>query len=47
MVRWEAFYRALTTEYSLSRKPVLLGMSRGGLYVYNWAAKHPEAVGLI
>lgn len=47
MQRWEKFYQALTGEYGLSKKPVLLGMSRGGLYVYNWAAKHPETVGLI
>jgi pimeloyl-ACP methyl ester carboxylesterase len=47
MRRWEAFYRQLTREHRLSRKPVLLGMSRGGLYVYSWAAAHPETVGFI
>jgi pimeloyl-ACP methyl ester carboxylesterase len=47
MKRWEALYDDLTTKHGLSKKPVLLGMSRGGLYVYNWAALHPDKVGLI
>jgi len=47
MRRWEVLYDLLTTHYGLSRRPVLLGMSRGGLYVYNWAALHPDRVGLI
>lgn len=28
-----------------SGKPVLLGRSRGGLMLYNWAVEHPESVG--
>src|SRR5689334_10145327 len=40
--RWEGFYRRLTREHRLARRPVLLGMSRGGLYVYRWAAEHPD-----
>ena len=47
MKKWETFYDLLTTKYELSKKPVLYGMSRGGLYVYNWAALHPDRVGLI
>jgi pimeloyl-ACP methyl ester carboxylesterase len=47
MRRWSELYHLLTTRYGFSRRPVLLGMSRGGLYVYNWAAAHPETVGLI
>lgn len=47
MKKWETFYDLLTTKYGLSKKPVLYGMSRGGLYVYNWAALHPDKVGLI
>lgn len=47
MKRWETLYDLLTTTHGLSRKPVLLGMSRGGLYVYNWAALHPDKVGAI
>ena len=44
---WEGFYAQLTTQHGLSAKPVLYGMSRGGMYVYNWAAAHPDKVGLI
>ncbi len=47
MGHWEAFYRLLTGPHGLDRRPVLLGMSRGGLYAYRWAATHPAAVGLI
>jgi len=47
MRRWAELYDLLTTRYEFSRRPVLLGMSRGGLYVYNWAAAHPERTGLI
>lgn len=32
-------------EQGYSTKPVLLGRSRGGLMLYNWAIEHPESVG--
>jgi pimeloyl-ACP methyl ester carboxylesterase len=47
MGHWAVFYDMLTSKHGFSKKPVLLGMSRGGLYVYNWAAAHPDQVGLI
>ncbi len=47
MKKWESLYDLLTTRHGLSKKPVMLGMSRGGLYVYNWAAMHPDRVGMI
>jgi pimeloyl-ACP methyl ester carboxylesterase len=47
MRHWAAFYSQLTLQNGLSKRPVLLGMSRGGLYVYRWAAENPDAVGLI
>jgi pimeloyl-ACP methyl ester carboxylesterase len=47
MDHWAVFYKLLTEQHALSKKPVLLGMSRGGLYVYRWAAAHPDEVGLI
>lgn len=34
-------FLALTTEEGLSKKPVLEGFSRGGLFAFNWAAAHP------
>jgi dienelactone hydrolase len=47
MERWARVYDDLTRNHGFSRHPVLLGMSRGGLYVYNWAAANPDKVGLI
>lgn len=44
---WNAFYRFLTAEHGLGPKPALEGMSRGGLYVYNWAAANPDRVACI
>ena len=38
---WEVFYRTLSGERGLSTRPVLEGLSRGGLYAYHWAARHP------
>lgn len=43
----DALYRRLTTRHGLAPKPCLEGVSRGGLFVYNWAAKHPNSVACI
>ncbi len=45
--RWDLFYEYLTEMHGFSRKPVLEGMSRGGLILYNWAAKNPEKVSCV
>lgn len=47
MKHWDAFYRELTHTYGLSSKAVLEGLSRGGLYVYNWAAANPTKVAVL
>jgi len=47
MKHWDALYNLLTKRYGLSRKPTLEGLSRGGLYVYHWAARHPRCVSVI
>lgn len=47
MAHWDVLYALLTDKYGLSRKPVLEGLSRGGLYVYNWSAAHPDCVACI
>lgn len=47
MRHFDEFYKVLTTEHALSKKPVLEGLSRGGLYVYNWGAAHADQVGVI
>jgi pimeloyl-ACP methyl ester carboxylesterase len=47
MRHWDAFYAELTGRRCLGRKPALEGLSRGGLYCYNWAAANPDKVGCI
>ncbi|MDB5392347.1 MAG: Alpha/beta hydrolase [Planctomycetaceae bacterium] len=47
MRHFDAFYKVLTSQHKLSPKPVLEGLSRGGLYVYNWGAEHPNQVSVI
>ncbi len=47
LAHWDVFYRVLTGEHGLARKPALEGLSRGGLYCFNWAAEHPERVACI
>ncbi|MCE9255158.1 prolyl oligopeptidase family serine peptidase [Bacteroides fragilis] len=44
--RWDKFYRLMTAN-GFNKKVVLEGMSRGGLIVYNWAARNPEKVACI
>lgn len=44
---WNAVYAELTKKYGLSAKPALIGLSRGGLYVYNWAIANPDKVASI
>lgn len=44
---WNAFYQELTTKYGLSKKPSLVGLSRGGLYCYNWAEANADKVSCI
>lgn len=44
--RWDRFYRYLR-KHGFHRKAMLEGMSRGGLIVYNWAAKNPDKVACI
>ena len=44
---WDQCYAELTTRYRFSKKPALVGLSRGGLYCYNWATAHPDQVSCI
>ena len=44
---WDSFYAFLTKEYELSKKVALIGVSRGGLFVYNWAKSNPDKVACI
>ena len=44
---WEDCYNHLVLSYGLSHKVSLEGVSRGGLFVYNWTAKHADLVDAI
>ena len=44
---WDALYRWATGTLGLHPRPALIGLSRGGLMVYNWAARHPDQTGCI
>lgn len=41
--RWDRFY-SLSQELRLSQKPLLEGMSRGGLIIMRWSSAHPDQV---
>lgn len=43
---WDDFYKLLQ-EGGLNKKAVLEGMSRGGVYAFNWAAANPDKVAAI
>jgi lysophospholipase L1-like esterase len=43
---WNKFY-ALTQQCGLAKKAALEGMSRGGVYVYNWALANPDKVSCV
>ena len=47
MAHWDKLYDFLTGQLHFDPKPILFGLSVGGLYIYNWAAKHPDKVGCI
>lgn len=44
---WNTCYKELTEKHGLAKKVALTGLSRGGLYVYNWAEANPDKVACI
>lgn len=40
----DGFYDEMTRKHGLSNKPILKGLSRGGLFIFNYAAAHPDRV---
>ncbi|MEQ1906117.1 MAG: alpha/beta hydrolase [Pirellulaceae bacterium] len=44
---WNQLYERLTKSHGLAPKVGLIGLSRGGLYCYNWAIANPEKVACI
>ena len=47
VAHWNDCYEYLTPHYRFARKVALVGLSRGGLYCYNWAVSNPEKVACI
>ncbi|MDD7983992.1 prolyl oligopeptidase family serine peptidase [Lentisphaera marina] len=45
--KWDDFYNYLRFEHLFADRAILEGMSRGGLIIYNWAAKNPDKVAAI
>ncbi|MGB7343712.1 MAG: alpha/beta hydrolase [Pirellulaceae bacterium] len=45
--RADVFYNELVNKHDLNEKAVMEGVSRGGLFVYNWTAQHPDRVARI
>ncbi len=43
----DRFYEHLTRERGMNPKPALEAVSRGGLYAYRYAARHPERIACI
>ena len=44
---WEGWYDLLTRKHALGAKPAFVGMSKGGVNAYDWAAAHPDRVSCI
>ncbi|MBK96748.1 MAG: alpha/beta hydrolase [Planctomycetaceae bacterium] len=44
---WNQLYTELTEKYDFAPKAALVGLSRGGLYVMNWAIANPDKVSCI
>jgi pimeloyl-ACP methyl ester carboxylesterase len=47
MKHWDEFYETMTQQHGLASKVALEAVSRGGLFVYRWAARHPDRVACI
>lgn len=47
VAHWNVLYQELTDKYQLAPKVALVGLSRGGLYCYNWAIQNPQRVACI
>ena len=47
LTAWNELYRVLAAQHGFARKVALIGLSRGGLYCYNWAIANPDKVACI
>jgi len=47
VAHWDVFYAWASGALGLHPRPALIGLSRGGLMVYNWAIRNPLKTGCI
>ncbi len=47
VAHWNKLHEELTTKHGLAKKAALVGLSRGGLYCFNWATANPDKVACI
>jgi pimeloyl-ACP methyl ester carboxylesterase len=47
MAAWDVFYKRLVERHGFAAEAGYVGISRGGLYCYNWASLHPDRVACI
>jgi pimeloyl-ACP methyl ester carboxylesterase len=47
MKHFDVFYQQMTSQYGLSKKTVLVGLSRGGLYAFRWAYVNADKISCI
>ncbi|QSH41612.1 alpha/beta hydrolase [Lentisphaerota bacterium ZTH] len=47
LVKFDLFYNYLVKKHAFNPKVALVGYSRGGLTVYNWAARNPDKTACI
>ncbi|MGE3311830.1 MAG: GDSL-type esterase/lipase family protein [Limisphaerales bacterium] len=47
VAHWNRVHQHLMSEFGFSARPGLVGLSRGGLYCYNWATANPTRVACI
>jgi len=47
LTEWDAWYAYLTGHYGFSKKPAFIGMSRGGIFEYEWGTANPDKVSCI
>jgi hypothetical protein len=47
LTEWDAWYAYLTGHYGFSEKPAFIGMSRGGIFEYEWGTANPDKVSCI
>ncbi len=42
VAHWDKAYTELTGKFGFAKQAALVGLSRGGLYCYNWAIANPD-----